>query len=281
MPVDSQELYRTLLSSLTLPVAESEKRAILLALLEGRLGMEPSSILAGTPVNQSAESLSEDIKRLNTGEPVQYVVGKAPFMGRWFKVTPSVLIPRPETELLAELVITRLGKRTSGIVLDIGTGSGCLAITIALERPDATVFASDISEDVLSVAKGNATHLKAAVRFFKNDILTEELPARSLDAVVSNPPYIRQSEKPTLATNVVHFEPELALFVPDEDPLVFHRNIAQKAMPAMNPGGLLTMEINEKLGQETLKLLETENYGSIEIHRDLDGKDRFVTAIKS
>lgn len=277
--VDSQELYRALLRSLTLPVTESEKRAILLALLQERLGLGPTAIQAGVPSHRTADSFLNDIKRLNTGEPVQYVVGKAPFLGRWFNVTPSVLIPRPETEWLAELVITRLGRSSGGKILDIGTGSGCLAITLALELPGSTISATDSEESALSVAEGNAHDLNAAVRFYKNDVLTEELPMRSLDAVVSNPPYIRSSERAGLSSNVIGFEPEKALFVPDSDPLVFHRTIAQKARRNLNPGGLLAMEINEHLGPATADTVTQVGFREVTLHQDLDGRDRFVTAI--
>jgi release factor glutamine methyltransferase len=279
MSIDSQELYRILLRSLTLPVDEGEKRAILTALLEDRLGLSPTDLLSGRAVSAIASDFQAEIDRINAEEPLQHILGYAIFLRRKFSVDRSVLIPRPETELLVQHIRQQLVGRT-GDIFDVGTGSGCIAITLALELPQLRVQATEVSHAALKKARQNAETLQAKVLFHHHDILKAPLPTGQLLAVVSNPPYIMTSQRSTLANNVVRFEPPSALFVPDDDPLVFHREIARKSRAVLQINGLLAMEINEQLGLQTAGLLESEGYDSIEIHRDLDGKDRFVSAIK-
>lgn len=271
-----RELYQSLFTAITLPVSDGERQAMIRWLLEDRLGATTNDLLTRKEVPVTAQHFAKDIKRLNDGEPLQYILGHADFLGRRFKVNTSVLIPRPETELLVNYVMDTIGSATKATVLDIGTGTGCIAVTLALEMRNAHLLATDIDPQALAVAKENARALNARVNFRLHDILQEELPFESLDAMVSNPPYIRASEKKDLSRNVIGFEPHQALFVPDDDPLVFHRTIAQKAALTLKPGALLAIEINEELGKETVEAVRRAGFGNATIHKDLDGKDRFV-----
>lgn len=273
----ANEIFDHLMNALTLSVDQGEKRSMVLWLLEERLGLSSADVQAGKPTGHDPSEFADAIRRLNTNEPLQYIMGYSWFYGRRFAVTPDVLIPRPETELLVQSVIDHLGNEFKGSLLDIGTGSGCIALTLALELPKATIFATDVSGKALSVAQRNADQLNASVTFLDHNILVDTI-ADQLDAIVSNPPYIREREKVTMGINVTDFEPHGALFVPDTDPLIFHRTIAQKAMTALKPGGLLALEINEALGEETVKTLKETGFVAIELHSDLDKKDRFITA---
>jgi release factor glutamine methyltransferase len=193
-------------------------------------------------------------------------------------VNSAVLIPRPETEELISELKSIL--RYSASILDIGTGSGCISITLALELRGSKVFATDVSDQALSLSKENNTRLGATVQFLKHDILHEEIPFSGLDVIVSNPPYIVFSEKEQMQPNVVNFEPHLALFVPENDPLIFYKKIASKAYAALKAGGLLCVEINERFGGEVAKLFLDSGFEEIKIIRDLSGKERIVRGKK-
>ena len=277
--MQSVALYQALVQSLTLPVSASEKQTLIRWLLEDRLGLTGSALLSGKEVLLTPAHFAQDLQRLNQEEPIQYVLGHTQFFGRRFNVNSAVLIPRPETEWLVQLVIDRTQKREGMKLLDIGTGSGCLAITLALELPQCEAFGLDVSVDALAVARANAGLHQAPVQFQRCDILTEELPFDNLQVIVSNPPYVCESESAAMAKNVKAYEPHLALFVPDDDPLRFYRSIAQKARIALSPGGLLAVEINERLGAETQDEIEQAGFFDVEVHPDQHGKNRFVTAI--
>lgn len=279
--MQSRELFHQLIKNLVLPVGEGEKQAIVRWLLEARLGIGAADVMGGKEVGISPEHFEEDLKRLNQGEPLQYVLGYTEFLGRKFTVNPAVLIPRPETELLVRFVRETLHREAGGAIVDIGTGSGCIAVSLALEFPKATVHATDVDASALTVAKENTRSLGAPVQFHLHNILHEPLPFESLATVVSNPPYIRKREAAAMNRNVLDFEPHHALFVPDENPLVFHRAIARKAYVSLRPGGLLAMEINEAFGSETRDEVALAGFSSIVIHQDIDGKDRFVTAVRN
>ncbi len=274
----SRELYEELIAALTLPLSDGEKQATVQWLVEERCGLSATDFIKGKDVSQSPRHFEKDMKRLNAGEPLQYILGYAEFYGQRFRVNKSVLIPRPETELLVQHLADTLGKEFNGTVVDIGTGSGCIAITLALHLPRCTVKATDVDSSVLAVAKENARDLKVSVEFHKHDILGEELPFIALGAVISNPPYVRENERKSMPRSVIGFEPHKALFVPDENALIFHRAIAQKARSALVPGGLLAMEINEAMGLVSKEMLERDGFAGVRIHKDLDGKDRFITA---
>ena len=221
--------------------------------------------------------MEEALARLLRFEPIQYIQGKARFLGRDFHVEPGVLIPRPETEELVERILTEVSAHAS--MADIGTGSGCIAVTLALEVPDAQVQAWDISETAIRVAKENAKTWQASVDFIQRDVLTWEPKERAtLDVIVSNPPYVTEAERAGMEPNVLLHEPEGALFVPDEDPLRFYRHIGELGRQLLVPGGKLYFETNRAYGQETETLLRRQGYTNVRTDKDLSGNDRFVIA---
>lgn len=220
------------------------------------------------------------LKRLKEKEPIQYILGEAPFHGLKLKVTKDVLIPRPETEELVDLIVKNPSNQLK--ILDIGTGSGCIPISIKKTRPDWKVYATDICESALKLADQNAKACGTNVSFGQHDILSDnELPSafpNELDIVVSNPPYVRYSEKKEMGDEVVKFEPHLALFVEDEDPLLFYRVIAQKAMSLLSKNGKLYFEINQYLSSQTEQLLKNIGYQNVRVIRDINANDRILYA---
>ena len=236
------------------------------------------------------------MQRLEKGEPVQYIIGVADFFGRQFHVAPGVLIPRPETEELCRWILAsdkhgltrtvrEISHQSDANILDIGTGSGCIAITLALELPDAQVTAWDISDDALRIAAGNAKSLGANVTFKHRDVLDSSLftlhsSLPKWDLIVSNPPYICEKEKSPMECNVLDHEPHLALFVPDDDPLLFYRAIAQYAADALKAQGSLFFEINPLYADDLARMLRMMSYNDILIHQDQFGKPRFLKATK-
>lgn len=225
-------------------------------------------------------ALKSDFEKLKSGMPIQYILGHGPFYGRDFLVTKDTLIPRNETEELVHLIIKENPKPKLRI-LDIGTGTGCIPITLALEMNSPEVFAIDISEKALEVASENAENLHAKVDFSKCDILKEMPQIEDLDILVSNPPYIPLEEKGLMHPNVLDYEPDLALFVSDEDPLIFYRTIAEKGKSLLKPFGKIYFEINERFGNDVVKLLNSLGFQNTRILKDLNGKDRIVAAQSS
>lgn len=226
------------------------------------------------------DQLYHMLQRLERQEPIQYIIGETSFYGLNFCVNPSTLIPRPETEELVHWIISDY-KGKSPKVLDIGTGSGCIAIALASKLADAKVWACDVSTQALESAKENARSNEVSVQFEHIDILhTVELPG-TFDVIVSNPPYVRALEKEKMATNVLDYEPHLALFVTDADPLIYYRNIARLAMDHLEENGRLYLEINEYLGEEMVALLDQYAFESIELKKDMFGKDRMICARKT
>lgn len=257
-------------------------------IMEEVCGIPPHHLLFGKGKELSDTEkleIKEIIEQLKKYKPLQYILGKADFYGRTFRVNPSVLIPRPETEELIEHICHDLEEETDKAVtiLDIGTGSGCIAITLAKELPGADVVAIDISPDALVTARENARALRAPVTFIPCDILDTgraeaEIPFM-FDVIVSNPPYVMEREKEAMEANVLEYEPPLALFVSDSDPLLFYRAIARFGRKKLKKGGRLYFEINALCGSDTVRLLEQEGYHSIQLIRDLSDKDRMVKAI--
>ncbi len=218
---------------------------------------------------------------LKKGVPVQYVLGETEFYGSVFKVNPSVLIPRPETEELVDWVLKDFKQRDQNSmvkILDIGTGSGCIPITIKKYLPEADISALDISSPALITAKENAVLNHTEINFLLDDILNPKASEHQYSVIISNPPYVTRSEKENMHTNVVDYEPHTALFVPDMDPLIFYNAIAEYAIFHLQPGGLLYLEINENLGAETLKLLGDKGFKNLELRQDLRDKDRMIKA---
>ena len=248
-------------------------------------------------LNPNFELSEDDVKKWNTiladlqqEKPIQYITGEAWFYGLRFEVNENTLIPRPETEELVEFIL----KETSNFqlpasslnILDIGTGSGCIPISLKANLPQANVSAIDVSENALEVAKRNAASNQVDIHFIQTNILEVEdlsqlgtsnfqLPA-SIDIIVSNPPYVRVLEKQEIKKNVLDYEPHLALFVDDNDALLFYRKIAQLALKNLTPNGLLFFEINQYLGKETVTLLENLGFNNIELKKDIYGNDRMI-----
>ena len=218
--------------------------------------------------------------RLSEQEPIQYILGEAHFYGMDLKVDRSVLIPRPETEELADYIVKRYGDRSDLRVLDIGTGSGAIAIALSRNLPFSKVTALDFSDKALEVARDNAAQLKARIDFIHADIFEYNPPSDSFDIIVSNPPYIDESEKSGMERNVLDYEPHSALFVPDDNPLIFYSRIAEVARTALVTGGSLWFEINPRHAEELCRLLAHERFLDIETIRDIHGKERFITACK-
>ena len=248
-------------------------------LLEDHFGWEFSAILADRQVEISEKSkalLQEKTQRLLEHEPIQYVLGKTCFLGRTFHVDKNVLVPRPETEELVNLIKQEniLG---SPKILDIGTGSGCIAISLALEIPGSKVTAWDVRPEILDMARKNAESLGAKVCFQQQDIFEIDGLNDHFDIIVSNPPYVAESEKAQMKKNVLDFEPFLALFVPDEDPLVFYKKISGLANGSLPKGGRLYFEINENYGNALKNQMESLGFNAF-LKQDLQGKDRMISA---
>lgn len=292
---------------------EREARSVVGLLLEKRFGLSRVDVALGALCNLDDEQqveLEALMLRLEVGEPVQYVIGRTDFFGREFLVRPGVLVPRPETEELVAWVLekrdglmTSLEKpRTQGLagfdwqashglpaflgdtshgldILDVGTGSGCLAVTLALEL-DCEVTAWDISDEAMAVAMENAERLGAKMNVVKMDALNAPFgDAEKWDVIVSNPPYICDKEMVDMERNVLDYEPHIALFVPDTDPLLFYRSIAEYGTHALRKGGMLFFEINAAYGNETAEMLKGLGYSDVEVRQDCFGKDRMVTAV--
>jgi release factor glutamine methyltransferase len=275
MNVNAKIIFNQFVQQLNIDEPSSEKEAIARLLFEHEYGLRYSDILAEKEIRFDSAKAEEWIKRLNTHEPVQYIIGETEFYGRSFKVNHSVLIPRPETELLVTEVLKN--KRNTSSILDVGCGSGCIAITLKLEIPEAQVYTIDISDDALKVAKENARASNADLYFIHASFL-EGIKVPPVDVIVSNPPYIIESEKGLMRANVLMHEPHLALFVPNEDPLLFYKAIASKSKTLLKPNGKVFVEINERYGKEVKELFEGAGFNSVRIIKDLDGKDRVVAA---
>lgn len=244
------------------------------------LGQSSADYYLGKDIILSAKEekeLESILTRLHNFEPIQYILGETHFLGRTFRVAPGVLIPRPETEELVEMMVTELSPASR--VLDIGTGSGCIAISLAKELPGLQVSAWDVSPEALKIATANAEALQASVRFELCDVLSH-VPAttRCYDVIVSNPPYVTQGEKQEMEPNVLNWEPPLALFVPDADPLRFYRRIATLGLDMLVDGGRLYFEINRAFGEATVSMLRQAGYRSVCLRKDISHNDRFVIA---
>ena len=262
-----------------------EAKAIVRWVLDVRFGLTMADILCGK-VEEFSEAAQTELEammaRLAEGEPVQYVLGVADFCGRQFRVAPGVLIPRPETAELCQWVIAGLTSLPSPCeILDIGTGSGCIAVTLAAEMPAAQVTAWDISDDALPIAQENAKTLGANVAFEKRDILDTSLStSQTWDVIVSNPPYIMPSERDGMEENVLGHEPGLALFAPADNPILFYQRIGDYAVHSLKSGGCLYFELNPLTADDVADDLRQRGFKDIEIRQDQYGKNRFLKAMK-
>ena len=275
-----KEAIEQLRDGLTGVVEPHEAQAMIRVICEDVFNYDPVDVALRqeSELPEFAQQRVNDvISRLRRHEPLQYIVGSARFHGHKFKVTPAVLIPRPETEQLVDLIVDE-NPASDLRVLDMGTGSGCIAISLARALKFAQVDALDVSRDALAVARENAAALKVKVRFFESDMLQPQ-PSATYDIIVSNPPYICWSERESMERNVKDYEPGQALFVPDNDPLLFYKSIAPYAMQSLVKGGRLYLEINQRFGAEVKRLLEENGFDEVRIIEDSYGKVRFAAAV--
>lgn len=286
-----KRLKESLRAALRGRYADDELPTVVKALCLEGLGLSASAVYLDEPVTLGGPQqawLMEAVRRLQTGEPLQYVLGTAPFAGLELQVDGRVLIPRPETAGLVALVARTVGdgRRTADVrMLDVGTGSGCIAIALATTLKGAEVTACDVSEGALEVARVNAERAGLPVRFVKADVLDTASAAgvlpKGCTCIVSNPPYVRQCEKASMDERVKAWEPALALFVPDDDPLVFYRALARLGQTeVLADGGWIAVEINSAFARETSALFAFWGYADVAIHSDMYGLPRFVTCRK-
>lgn len=266
----------------------NEARQLYLLLLEDRLGWSRHEYLMRKHAfvnDQQINGLLEVLSSLKKAEPIQYILGYAWFMGMRLTVDPAVLIPRPETEELVQLIIDqqRSALNTAPRIIDIGTGSGCIAIALKRALPQASLYALDISKDALRVARQNADHQSVSIEYIQMDILEWDIifqPDQLFDTIVSNPPYVTDAEQHKMHANVLAHEPHLALFVDNNAPLLFYQHIAAFAWKHLLPGGNLYFEINRNFGIEVCDLLRKMGFENIQLRQDLHGVDRMVHAQK-
>lgn len=274
----TKELHNFIASQLHEIYPINEAGSITALLLDEIFGITRTDLI----VNDSWEmttnqknKLESSLTRLKSHEPIQYVLGKADFYNRSFQVNQHVLIPRRETEELVDLIIKE-NDTPHLAILDIGTGSGCIPITLQLELKDAKVDTIDISEAAIEVAQGNAAKLNAEIGCVKMDALSEWTMANKYDIIVSNPPYVIISKKETMEQHVLAYEPHLALFVENDNPLLFYNVIIERAASLLFPNGKLYFEINEALGKEVKSKMEQKGFHNVRIIKDMQGKDRIV-----
>ena len=280
-------MFRQIVDTLVPKVEEREARALAFVVLEDAFGLSRTDIYLGKDTPFSEEDtirLEKILRRLEQGEPVQYAIGTAQFCDLTFRVTPDTLIPRPETEELVGWVASLLPSDASCSVLDVGTGTGCIAISLAKQFPRAQVTAWDISEGALAVARQNAQANGVTVDFRRTDVLevvnesAASMPTHAPLYIVSNPPYICERERAEMETHVLDYEPASALFVPDADPLLFYRALARLGQQ-LNASAVL-VEINQAYGQETVRMFQSNGYSNVELRRDIYGKDRMIKAVR-
>ena len=262
---------------------ESEAFSLAKMLLVEGFGFSTLELYGGKDKDISGKRrdvLNEMIRRLQKNEPIQYVLGVESFCGLSFEVNPNVLIPRPETAELVEWIVDEWRLKPSCRILDVGTGSGCIPVSLAKLLETDQVESWDISEGALLVARRNCERNGVNVLLRQQDVLTASPEGGLYDVIVSNPPYIADSEKVSMDANVLEWEPSVALFVPDADPLLFYRKIGELALDMLAEGGALYFEINQAYGMETVNMLKALGYGQVELRKDAWGNDRMVKAIR-
>lgn len=278
------ETYREIITRLTPYLGESEAKSAARIILEDVRGVTQTDLIVNghrTVEDTTAERIRKITDEIINGEPVQYAVGTARFYGMDFAVSPAVLIPRPETEGLVDMIVKDFERKSDLKILDCGTGSGCIAIALARNLPFSDVDAIDISADALSVAKLNAKKLKAGVNFILQDILTLNASTESIyDIIVSNPPYIAEEEAVDMDNRVKDYEPAKALFVPDDNPLLFYSAIAKFAARALKNDGALYFEINPRFVEQMKDMLAKQGFNNIDVQRDYIGRYRYMKSTK-
>lgn len=275
------ELKKTFTASLVELYPKEEIQSFFNILSQEYFGLSRLEIALNPEIEISKEAsvkLNKALKRLRDNEPIQYIIGNTEFYGLTFLVNKHSLIPRPETEELVEWILKEFADKKSNFqnILDIGTGSGCIAISLAKNLPKAQVSALDFSEGALEIAVRNAALNEVEINFFHKDILEAKDLPNPYDIIVSNPPYVRELEKQEMQQNVLNYEPSSALFVSNKDPLIFYRTIASLAKKYLKPKGMLFFEINEFLAQEMIELLTSEGFQDIEVKKDIYGKNRMM-----
>tara|TARA_R110000751_G_scaffold5417_11_gene24669 strand:- start:483 stop:1334 length:852 start_codon:yes stop_codon:yes gene_type:complete len=262
---------------------QSEIATFFKILIDSYLSIKPVDLVLNPDLELSVEQLKlmkTAEERLHTNEPIQYIIGETEFYGYPFEVTDAVLIPRPETEELVEWITKDLQEQifTNLSILDIGTGSGCIAISLAKNLQNAKISAIDISEKAIELAQRNAEKNAVSVNFLERDILNTSVLPHKYTVIVSNPPYVRNLEKAEILSNVLDNEPGLALFVDDSDPLIFYRKIGELAYSFLEEEGILYFEINQYLGEETINLIKNIGFTTVELRDDFAGKPRMIKA---
>ena len=276
--ISSPILIQQITDAITPHYEPSEARAIAFRCLDLGWNLSSMDIILKKEVYLPAD-WSSRLARLAEGEPLQYVMGKTYFRNHLFQVNADTLIPRPETEELVDLVLNHATDNAS--VLDVGTGSGCIPISLKLERPSLTVEAWDISAGALEMAHQNATALEAEVKFKEQDIFAWPSSEGNWDVIVSNPPYVTEEEKKEMANHVLDFEPHLALFVPNDDALRYYEALADFSLERLTQGGYLCIEINQYFGTQTVELLFSKGFQDVKLLQDFKGNDRMIVAQKS
>jgi len=282
--MNSKQLLQEIKETIVEFENEGEAEAIAFLIIDDLFQITRMDILVEKEVDLSQSTkkkLDNVLQKLQSGKPVQHILGKVEFYGRQFLVNPNVLIPRRETEELVHLILERHPDLSEQLIVDIGTGSGIIPITIAKERKHCEIFAVDISSSALATAKRNAELNHANVSFLQADILSKDLNLPKSNIWISNPPYVLEKEKAEMQAKVFEHDPSTALFVPDHDALVFYERISQLAFEHLVQGGSLYFEINEQFGQEVKKILTEKGFQKVEVKQDMQGKDRFVFGTKS
>jgi len=275
-------LYRQIREEI-MPIYGDEANMLSMLIVEDVSGFSSTDILTDHKFQTGPSfrsTIYKYILQLKKQLPIQYILGKAFFYDNMYEVNENTLIPRPETEELVKMAIKYIEENNSSSVLDIGTGSGCIAISIALNYSDSNIEALDISLAALKVAEKNAQKLNANIKFIHADILSYQAN-KAYNLIISNPPYVLESEKRAMDINVLNHEPEKALFVTDKDPLIYYKCITEFSRNSLKPGGALFYEINENFAHEIAYLLKTNRFDKIEVIKDINNKDRFVRGIKA
>lgn len=278
-----RNIFTTSLSQL---YPKTEINTFLVILIDEFLDLKPVDLVIKSDFEinqQKLTDLNNALDRLKKEEPIQYIIGHTEFFGYPFLVNKNTLIPRPETEELVAWIIEEINsnntyKNKNISILDIGTGTGCIPISLAKELPNATISAIDVSDEALEIAKKNALANKVNINFIEKDILNTSNLDDNYDIIISNPPYVRNLEKVEINNNVLENEPHLALFVEDNNPLIFYNKIADLALHHLTNNGSLFFEINQYLGKETIALLKSKHYKTIELRKDIFKNDRMLKA---
>jgi release factor glutamine methyltransferase len=279
MKENSKVLFHRTVDDLNKVYNENEAQSITFLLLQHFFNLSKLDVLINQkPVDYEEDNWNSKVALLKSNVPVQYVIGEAWFYDHLFKVNSSVLIPRNETEELVDLVIKHYQQNQDITIIDLGTGSGCIAISLKLNLPQAKVIALDVSKTALEIALHNATTLGVEIDFLCQDMRSNDLNLPMVDVIVSNPPYVTHEEKKLMNPNVLLHEPHLALFVEDDRPLEFYEAIADLGHFCLKKNGRIFLEINEHLGKLTVDMLQMKNYQNIMLLQDIHGKDRMITA---